>query len=87
MRMVDLTVNQIYDSEIPELTSSPAKWREILELTGRLYRYEFENVVLIHAQRPGATLVADFDTWKKVNRYVKRGSKGIAIRPSRALAP
>lgn len=87
MRMVDLTVNQIYDSEIPELTSSPARWREILELTGRLYRYEFENVVLIHAQRPGATLVADFDTWKKVNRYVKRGSKGIAIRPSRALAP
>lgn len=87
MRMVDLTVNQIYDSEIPELTSSPARWREILELSGRLYRYEFENIVLIHAQRPSATLVADFDTWKKVNRYVKRGSKGVAIRPSRALAP
>ena len=43
--------------------------------------------MLIYAQRPQATLVADYDTWKKVDRYVMRGSKGIAIFPSRALSP
>ena len=42
---------------------------------------------MVFAQRPHATLVADYDTWKKVDRYVKRGSKGIAIFPSRALKP
>ena len=41
--------------------------------------------VKVDAQRPHATLVADYDTWKKVDRYVMRGSKGIAIFPSRAL--
>ena len=34
---------------------------------------------MMYAQRPNATLVGDYDSWKKVGRYVKRGSKGIAI--------
>lgn len=58
-------------------------------MTGRLYRYEFDNILMVYMQRPNATLVADYDTWKdpRVGRYVKRGSKGIAIFPSRALKP
>ena len=48
----------------------------MLSLTGRLYRYEFDNILMIYAQKPHSTLVADYDTWKKVDRYVKRGSKG-----------
>ena len=56
-------------------------------MTGRIYRYEFENILLIYDQKPQATLVADFDSWKKVDRFVKRGSKGIAIYSSRALKP
>lgn len=84
---VDYQVRQIYDTMIREVTTSEAKWRDICRLIGQLYRYEFDNILMIYAQRPHATLVADFDTWKKVNRYVKRGSKGIAIYPSRALSP
>ncbi len=84
---VDYQVRQIYDMMIREVTTSEAKWRDICRLMGQLYRYEFDNILMIYAQRPHATLVADFDTWKKVNRYVKRGSKGIAIYPSRALSP
>ena len=50
---------------------------------------ETEYIAMITAQRPPekSTLMADYDTWKKVGRYVKRGAKGCAIFPSRALNP
>lgn len=84
---VDYRVRAIYEETITDITTSQDKWKNILRLTGQLYRFEFDNILMIYAQRPGATLVADYDTWKKVDRYVKRGSKGIAIFPSRALKP
>ena len=84
---VDYQARQIYDMQIKDVTTSADKWKSILKLAGNLYRYEFDNILLIYAQRPQATLVADYDTWKKVDRYVMRGSKGIAIFPSRALSP
>ena len=84
---VDYQARQIYDMQIRDVTTSADKWKSILKLAGNLYRFEFDNILLIYAQRPQATLVADYDTWKKVDRYVMRGSKGIAIFPSRALNP
>lgn len=84
---VDYQARQIYDEQIKDVTTSQEKWKSMLRLAGNLYRYEFDNILLINGQRPNATLVADYDTWKKVDRYVLRGSKGIAIFPSRALAP
>ena len=83
----DYQARQIYDAQIKDVTTSADKWKSILKLAGNLYRYEFDNILLIHAQRPHSTLVTDYDTWKKVDRYVMRGSKGIAIFPSRALNP
>lgn len=83
----DYQAKQIYDAMIGDITESSEKWKEMCRLAGHIYRYEFDNILLILAQRPHATLVADFDTWKKVDRYVKRGSKGIAIFPSRVLKP
>ena len=84
---VDYKVRQIYNVVIKEVTETPESWKSVLRLAGQIYRYEFDNVLMVYAQKPHATLVADFDTWKKVGRYVKRGSKGIAIYPSRALQP
>ena len=84
---VDYTVEHLYNEIIKKVTSSQDVWKKLLRLNGQLYRYEFDNILMVYAQRPGATLVADYDTWKKVGRYVKRGSKGIAIFPSRALKP
>ena len=84
---VDYKCSQIYNEVIHEVTKSEQVWKSVLSLCGRIYRYEFDNVLMVYAQRPKSTLVADYDTWKKVDRYVKRGSKGIAIYPSRALAP
>ncbi len=83
----DTKVRQIYNDTIHELTKNPGRWKDVLGLMGRIYRYEFDNIVLIYAQKPNATLVADYDTWWRVGRNVKRGSKGIVIYPSRVLEP
>lgn len=83
----DAKVRQIYNDTIHEITKSPGRWKDMLGLMGRIYRYEFDNVVLIYAQKPKANLVADYDTWWKVGRNVKRGSKGIVIYPSKVLEP
>ena len=84
---VDYKVRQIYNMVIKEVAKTPEAWKSVLRLAGQIYRYEFDNILMVYAQKPHATLVADFDTWKKVGRYVKRGSKGIAIYPSKALQP
>jgi N12 class adenine-specific DNA methylase len=84
---VDNQVQQLYDVMIKDVTTNEAKWRDVCHMIGQLYRYEFDNILMVYAQRPQATLVADFDTWKKVDRFVKQGSKGIAIFPSKALKP
>lgn len=84
---VDYKCRQIYNDVIHDVTKTEEAWKSVLSLCGRIYRYEFDNVLMVYAQRPKSTLIADFDTWKKVDRYVKRGSKGIAIYPSRALSP
>ena len=84
---VDMKVKAIYDSEISNITRSEKNWKDVLKVAGQLYRYEFDNIVMVTAQRSPekSTLMADYDTWKKVGRYVKRGAKGCAIFPSRPL--
>ena len=86
---VDMKVKAIYDSEIGNITRSEKNWKDVLKVAGQLYRYEFDNIVMVTAQRSPekSTLMADYDTWKKVGRYVKRGAKGCAIFPSRVLNP
>ena len=86
---VDMKVKAIYDSEIGNITRTDKSWMDVLKVAGQLYRYEFDNIVMVTAQRSPekSTLMADYDTWKKVGRYVKRGAKGCAIFPSRALNP
>lgn len=50
-----------------------------LAMMARFHRYSFGNVLLIAMQRPEATHVAGFTTWKQMNRFVKKGEKGIVI--------
>ena len=86
---VDYQVGLLYEEGMKQIVSSADNWKAVCRMTGRLYRYEFDNILMVYMQRPNAILVADYDTWKdpRVGRYVKRGSKGIAIFPSRALKP
>lgn len=83
---IDYKVNELYKAAINEIISNKDVWKNICKLIGQLYRYEFDNILMVYMQKPNATLVADFDTWKKIGRYVKRGSKGIAIFSSKALS-
>ena len=50
-----------------------------LSTMGRFHRYSWGNVLLIAMQKPNATNVAGFHTWRKLNRFVRKGEKGIAI--------
>jgi len=52
---------------------------EYLKTVALFHDYSFGNIMLIAAQRPDATHVAGFRTWKKLGRYVKKGEKGIVI--------
>jgi hypothetical protein len=51
----------------------------LLKTMGRFHRYSFHNICLITAQRPTATRVAGFQTWRTMGRFVRKGEKGIAI--------
>jgi antirestriction protein ArdC len=53
--------------------------REYLAAMARFHRYSLRNVMLIASQRPDATHVAGFQTWKQLGRFVKKGAKGILI--------
>lgn len=62
------------------LTRNLESWTGFLNTASRLYKYPFPDQILIHAQNPKSTAVAGFDVWtKKMRRYVRRGSKGIAL--------
>src|SRR4029453_16753605 len=57
----------------------------LLKTMGRFHRYSLHNVCLIVAQRPSATRVAGFHTWRTIGRFVPKGGKGNATPP--ALVP
>ena len=62
------------------LTRYWESWTAYLTTASRLYKYRFEDQLMIYAQRPDATACADYDIWNnRMNRYVRRGSKGIAL--------
>ena len=62
------------------LTRYWENWTDYLTTASRLYKYSFADQLMIYAQRPDATACASFDIWNnRMNRYVRRGSKGIAL--------
>ena len=62
------------------LTRYWENWTVYLTTASRLYKYPFADQLMIYAQRPDATACADFDIWNnRMNRYVRRGAKGIAL--------
>lgn len=62
------------------LTRYWESWTDYLTTASRLYKYPFADQLMIYAQRPDATACAEFDIWRnRMNRYVRRGAKGIAL--------
>ena len=71
---------QIADQTAVRLTASWQEWAAFLTTASRLYKYPYHEQLLIYAQRPDATACAEYDLWnEKMGRYVRRGSKGIAL--------
>ena len=71
---------QMADTTARQVTGSFGEWTAFLETMGRLYKYPFHEQLMIFAQKPNATACADYDLWnKQMDRYVRRGSKGIAL--------
>jgi len=68
------------DRTARQVTGSFGEWTAFLETMGRLYKYPFHEQLMIFAQKPNATACADYDLWnKQMGRYVRRGTKGIAL--------
>ena len=70
------------------LTRYWESWTDYLTTASRLYKYSFADQLMIYAQRPDATACADYDIWNnRMNRYVRRGSKGIALLDQSSSVP
>ena len=82
------TYMQMADEAQRQLTGSYRGWTGFLTTAARLYKYPYAEQVMIHAQRPDATACAEYDFWnEKMGRYVRRGSKGIALIDSSGERP
>ena len=72
--------SQLASDTARRLTGNWERWADFLSLAGRLYKYPYPDQLMIYAQRPDATACAEYDIWNnRMNRYVRRGSKGIAL--------
>lgn len=73
-------IEELSKSTIQEITRNPELWIDFLNTAALNYKYSFNEQTLIYVQKPEATACADIDTWnKKLHRWIKKGSKGIAL--------
>ena len=71
---------QMAEKVAVQLTGSWQEWAGFLTTAARLYKYPYHEQLMIYAQRPDATACAEYDLWNdRMGRYVRRGSKGIAL--------
>ncbi|OUQ34861.1 N-domain protein, SNF2 family [Faecalibacterium sp. An121] len=71
---------QLAEDTARRLTGNWERWAGFLATASRLYKYHYPDQLMIYAQRPDATACASYDVWNdRMNRYVRRGSKGIAL--------
>src|SRR5699024_10585812 len=82
------TYAQLAEDTAKGLTRSLEDWTGFLNTVGRLYKYPYHEQLMIYAQRPDARACAEYDLWNNtMNRYVRRGSKGIALLDTTADIP
>ena len=73
-------VSELADQTAREVTQNVDNWKHYLHTASRLYKYSFNDQLLIYAQRPDATACAAMEIWNdKMRRWVKAGAKGIAL--------
>jgi len=73
-------ISELSEQTAKEITNGPRRWMSFLTAAARLYKYSFENQLLIYAQRPDSTACATVNIWNsRMHRWVNKGSKGIAL--------
>ena len=73
-------ISRLAETTTQQITSDVQSWTDFLQTAAKLYKYPFEEQVLIYAQRPDATACASLEVWNtKMNCWVNRGAKGIAL--------
>ena len=81
-------IRALAKKQLQTVTESSDRWKEFLRTAAIAYNYSFPNQLLIYAQNPTATAVADMDYWNKnAGRRVKRGAYGTAVFDTRANSP
>lgn len=73
-------ISDLMDQTVRQITNSQIGWSDYLKTSAQLYKYPFQEQMLIFAQRPDATACATIEFWNKtMRRWVNRGAKGIAL--------
>jgi hypothetical protein len=73
-------IKALADNTANDLSTLYGNWQRFLETSARLYKYSFPDQMLIYAQKPDAIAVAEIELWNdKFDRWVRRGTKGIAL--------
>ncbi len=83
-----LAYAQLAEDTAKQLTGSHERWTAFLTTAARVYKYPYTEQLMIFAQRPDATACAEYGLWTNtMRRYVRRGSKGIALIDTTGAAP
>ena len=73
-------INEMARETLKDITSKPEEWVKFLDTASSNYKYDFNEQVLIFAQKPDATACAEIEIWnKRLKRWVTKGAKGIAL--------
>ncbi len=82
-----VSTKEIYREIVPRIIQDEDSWGRFLTFSAVHYQMGFENASLLYAQRPDAKMVETYSKWQEKGRYVRRGSKGIAIIDSSGYRP
>ena len=75
-----IRLKELSKRTVDAIVKSPDAWKKYLNAAPRIFRYSFEDQLLIYAQAPKATAVATYDVWNRImHRAVKKGSSGIGL--------
>lgn len=72
-------LKSLYESGVAYISNTPEAWTDYLTFASGIYKYSFDNALLIYMQNPNATMLASLPLWNKLGRFVTKGEKAIAV--------
>jgi len=75
----DERLRTVYETIAPHITRTEGAWRDYLGFAARVFKYSFDNALLVYAQNPNVTMLATTPIWNKFGRYIDKGATGLAV--------